>query len=334
MATPVIIGGKRIGKLRASYLLFKESWRFLASDKEMLFIPVIATLLNLFLFGILIAIGAMVASAQGTPLFTGDQLTGLDYLFIFFFYVIGAFTLSLSQAGIINTVYTRIHGGNATLGESLKVAFSHSGSLLVWSAITSTVGLVLNAIAERSALVGKIIAGLIGAGWNVVTFFVIPAMVIDRKSAFASIPHSLRVFKRTWGETLVSNISLGVFFFAAHMLVLLSFVGLIIMGASTHSLALIILAIIAVIIWIIIASLVQSALTGVLKTLLYVYATEQVVPLNFNAELLEAMLVKRGGVTEPIVTPVQSIPAPGSSSVVVEIPVATRSPEAQNTPHY
>ena len=334
MATPVSIGGKRIGKLRASYLLFKESWRFLARDKEMLLIPLVATVLNLFLCGIVVTVAAIAARASGTPLFTGDVLTGLDYAFIFCFYVVGAFTLAISQAGIINTVYTRIHGGDATLGQSLKVAFSHSGSLLVWSAITSTVGLILNAIAERSALIGKIITGLIGAGWNVVTFFVIPAMVIDHKSAFASIPHSLAVFKHTWGETLVSNISLGVFFFAAHMLVLLSFVGIIIMGVSTSSLALIILAIIGAVLWLILASLVQAALSGVLKTLLYVYATERIVPQNFNAELLEAMLAKRGGVTEPVMAAAVPVSGVGPIPAATEMPTAEGLATAPATPHY
>ncbi len=331
MATPVIIAGKRVGKLRASYLLFKESWRFLASDKEMLLIPLVATALNLFLCGIIVSVAAIVARASGTPLFTGDTLTGIDYLFVFCFYVVGAFTLAISQAGIINTVYARIHGGDATLGQSLKVAFSHSGSLLIWSAITSTVGLILNAIAERSALIGKIITGLIGAGWNVVTFFVIPAMVIDQKSAFASIPHSLEVFKRTWGETLVTNISLGVFFFVAHLLVLLSFVGVIIMGASTSSLALIILAIIGAILWLVIASLVQAALAGVLKTLLYVYATERFVPQNFNAELLEAMLAKRGGVTAPVMAGATPMPGVGS---IPEIPDDDVPATTSTAPHY
>jgi hypothetical protein len=281
--------------LRASWLLFKESWRFLAADKEMLFIPLIATVLNIFLFGILITIGAMVSTGMGgDQLFTGDSLSRVDYVFVFAFYVVGAFTLAISQAGIIHTVYTRAHGGNATLGQSLSAAFSHSGSLFVWSLITSTVGLFLRVVSDRSELIGKIVAAVAGAAWAIATFFVVPAMVIDKKSAFASIPHSLTVFKQTWGETIVSNFSLGLFFFMAHMLALLSFVGLIIAGVSIKSLPLILLACVLIVLWLVVTALIQAALQGVIKTLLYMYATENTIPSNFNAELLQAMMTRRG----------------------------------------
>ncbi len=284
-----------MGRWRASFLLFKESWRFLAADKEMLCIPLIATVLNVVLFGILTAIAALVSTGMGAdPIFTGDTLSRIDYAFLFAFYVAGAFTLAISQAGIIHTVYTRAHGGNATLGQSLATAFSHAGSLFVWSLITSTVGLVLRVVSERSELIGKIVAAVTGAAWSIATFFVVPAMVISKKSAFASIPHSLTVFKQTWGETLVSAVSLSLFFFVAHMLALLSFVGLVIAGVSLKSLALILVAFILIVVWLVVASLVQAALQGVIKTLLYIYATEHTIPSNFNAELLQAMFVRRG----------------------------------------
>ena len=311
MATPIIIGGKRIGRLRASFLLFKESWRFLAADKEMLFIPLIATILNIFLFGILITVAALVSSGMGgDPMFTGDTLSRVDYVFIFAFYVVGAFTLAISQAGIIHTVYTRAHDGNATLGQSLGAAFSHAGSLFVWSLITSTVGLVLRIVSDRSELIGKIVAAVTGAAWSIATFFVVPAMVISKKSAFGSIPHSLTVFKQTWGETLVSNFSLSLFFFIANILALLSFVGIVIAGVSIESLPLILLAFVLVIIWIVLASLVQAALQGVIKTLLYIYATENTIPSNFNSELLQAMMSRRGIAPGIVATPAAVVAAP------------------------
>lgn len=325
MATPIIIGGKRISRLRASFLLFKESWRFLAADKEMLFIPLIATIFNIVLFGVLIAVGAIVSAALGgDQLFTGDTLSGVDYIFVFAFYVVGAFTLAISQAGIIHTVYTRAHGGNATLGQSLKAAFSHSGSLFVWSLITSTVGLFLRIVSDRSELIGKLVTALAGAAWSITTFFVVPAMVISKKSAFASIPHSLKVFKQTWGETLVSNFSLGLFFLVAHLLAALSFVGIVIAGVSIKSLALILLAFILIVAWLVVTALIQAALQGVIKTLLYMYATESTVPNNFNAELLEAMLARRGAsapvapaavpIYEPLPTVTSSEGAPAASA--------------------
>lgn len=313
MATPIMLGGKKIGRLRASFLLFKESWRFLAADKELVVIPVITAVLNLALVGLVFTV-FIVSQGGWSALTVGDgadtAINLATYLFAFMIYVVGAFTLAVSQAAIVHTVYTRAHGGNATLGQSLQVAFSHTPSLLVWSLITSTVGMILQQISQRSKIIGAIVAFLLGTAWNVLTYFVIPAMVLDKKSAFAAIPHATTVFKRTWGETLVTNISLGLFFFVAYMLVLASFVGLMIAGISTNNVILTIVAIMFGVVWLIVASLVQAALQGVIKTLLYIYASEDVVPVNFNRELLEAILVRRN------IVPVATTPASVPSAVV------------------
>jgi hypothetical protein len=292
MATPILIGGKRVGRFRASFLLFKESWRFLRADIELLVIPLVMGVINVCLLGLFIGVMAVVSQSQDNPIFTGDSLNSLDYLILFVVYVICAFTLALSQAAITHTVFTRIHNGNATLGQSIMVALRHSGTLLIWSLITSTVGIILKRIADRSALLGRIISGLLGAAWTIATFFVVPAIIIAKKSAVESIPYSITTFRQTWGETLISNITLGLFFFCAHFIALLSFFGMIILGVQIENLLVIIIAIVLGISWLILASLAQAALEGVIKTLLFVYATETTTPLNFNRELLEAMLVR------------------------------------------
>lgn len=312
MKTPIIINGKRIGRWRASILLFRESWRFLAADKELMLIPLITMVLNFVLFGLLFLVAAAVSRSLGVPVFTGDNLQNIDYVYLFGLYVIGAFTLALAQAATVNTVYTRIHGGNASLGESLRIAFSHSGTLFVWALITSTVGLILKSISDRSQILGKIVTSLLGAGWVVVTFFVIPSIVITKKSAFEAIPHSLSTFKRTWGETFISNITLGVAFFLMYLVAIAAVVGLIIGGIQLQNSLLIIIAIILGVLWIIFASLAQSALQGILKTLLYVYATEDRVPSNFNSELLEAML----GRQKPTVALTSTTVVGGESEVI------------------
>lgn len=302
MATPILIGGKRIGRIRASWLLFKESWRFLAADKELLLIPVAALVLNLCLLGIVIGSTVLLTQNSENPLFTGDTLHTLDYVVLFMVYVVGAFTLALSQAAITHTVYTRLHNGNARLGESISVALSHAGTLFVWALITSTVGVILRMIAERSQLIGKIVAALMGAAWAIATFFVIPAIVIDKKGAVESIPFSITTFKRTWGETIVSNITLGLFFFLAYMLAIISVVGMIILGVYAENLIIILTALIIGVAWLVMASLAQAALEGVIKTVLYIYATDATTPTNFNRELLEAMMVRNPRSTS-VVTP-------------------------------
>jgi len=287
-----MIEGKQVGRLKASWLLCKESWRFLSLDREMLWVSPITALLNLFLLGVIFGGFVIMYVASGATWSDPTSTRVVQYGVLFVCYVAGAFSLALGQAAIVHTVYTRVHGGDATLSQSLKVAFSHSGSLLVWSCITSTVGVVLHAVSKHK-IAGLIVAALLGTAWGVLTYFVVPAMVIDKKSAFGSIPRSASVFKQNWGETLVSNISLGAVFFLAHFLVLMSFIGLTVVTLSLHNIPLFVLLCVSMVIWMIVANIVLSTLNAVIRTLLYVYATENVVPQNFNTELLSAMLQKR-----------------------------------------
>lgn len=289
---PITINGQRIGKMRASWMLFKETWRFLKADKELLALPVLSLVLNLVLFGILVAAFILVYGTSGLAFTEEGALSITQYAFIFGCYVVGAFSLALGQASVAHTVFTRAHGQDATLGQSLKVAFAHWQSLFIWSLITSTVGIILRVISDRSQIVGKIVAALLGAAWSVLTYFVVPAMVIDKKDAFSSMKTSGEVFRRTWGEMLISNISLTLIFVIMHVLGLLAVVGLSIYGTMINATPLIVIGIILYLVWFIGVVLVSSVMGSILKTLLYIYASETSRPTNFNEELLSQMLVR------------------------------------------
>lgn len=283
---PIILEGTKISRVRASWLLFKESWRFLRADKEIFWIPIITGLLNIIFFGLVCV--AFVAGVIGFSISEGNRYA--PYVFLFGVYLASAFTLALSQASITHIVFRRLHGENATLSEGLGVAFAHVLPLLVWSALASTVGVVLNAIVERSQLLGRIVAVFLGAAWSVLTYFAVPAMVLDNKGAFAAIRHSGTVFRKTWGEMLVSNVSLGLVFFVAHIVVITAMIGVAIFGIAAESIVITILALVLLVAWVFFSTLVHMSLEAILKTLLYVYASERSVPTNFNRELLEQML--------------------------------------------
>ncbi len=257
-------------------------------------VPILSCLLHVLFFGVLVALMLFISLGSATDI-SEDSPIWLGLLF--FTYVVGAFIFAFSQAVISHIVYVRAHGGNATLGEGFLRALSHSLSLFVWSLITSTVGIVLHLLSERSQLLGKIVALLLGAAWGILTYFVVPAMVIGNKSAFAAIPQSGRVFKTTWGETVVSNISYTLIFVLLFVALFLSGVGLVV---AALSLSMSSLAVFIIFVWLlafVFLSLVSSIFGGILKTLLYMYAAEGVVPENFNRELVEKMLARKTAIS-------------------------------------
>ena len=298
MATPLVIGGKPIGRMRASILLFKETFRFFWADKEMLWVPIITLLLQLVIIGV--AVVACIFTGfppdeETTNVSSSQNAFGLVGLLIF--YTACAFTVVSAQATITHIVYTRIHGGDASLGQGIGVAIKNAGKLLLWALITSTVGLILRLIAERSALLMKIVIAIIGAAWSVLTYFTVSAIIIDKKPVTDAIKHSGLVFRRTWGETIVTSISFGLAFFLFYAVLILGIVGVLaVSGTLLGSHGLFVVSLICGVVFIValIGSIIlSSVLDSVLRTLLYVYASENITPTNFNSELLEKMLVRK-----------------------------------------
>jgi len=312
--SPVVIRGQKVGRLRASWLLFKESWRFFRSDSEMIWIPLVFCAMNLVLLAFIFGVSVLVWLSLGMA--GESEVPGyVWYIGMFTVYAAAAFSVALSQAAVVHTVATRARGGDATLSESLRAAFSFSGTLFVWALITSTVGIILHYLAERSQLLGKIVAWVLGTAWSVLTYFVVTAVVLEKQTAFPAIKRSGAVFRSTWGETFVSNISLGLVFMLAHAIAIVLFIGAIVLGVLSGWTVSYIVAFVLLIIWFSVAAVVYEVLHAVLKTLLYMYATEQSLPANFDQELLSSMLGRQREATT-LVTPTDTTagPAVGTSS--------------------
>lgn len=125
----IVLNGQKIGRFRASRLLFVETFRFLWADKEIFWVPVIALIAQFFILGI-----ALFAVCIPAGIFVeggGDiSLSTLEYGILFVLYVISASVLACYQPVITHIVYTRIYGGNETLGDGFEVAMSRAPRLL------------------------------------------------------------------------------------------------------------------------------------------------------------------------------------------------------------
>ena len=75
--------------------------------------------------------------------------------------------------------------------------------------MSATVGMVLRAISDRGGIVGAIVASLIGVVWNVVTFLVVPILVIEGVGPVEAIKRSGGLLRKTWGEQLPATSASG-----------------------------------------------------------------------------------------------------------------------------
>jgi hypothetical protein len=160
---------------------------------------------------------------------------------------------------------------------ALEIANSRLHRLLPWAIVTATVTMVLQAIEERFGIIGTIVARLVGLAWNLVTFLVVPILVLEDLGVGDALKRSKDLFKKTWGENVIGQFGLG----AVGMLASLPGLVLIGVGVALGTAGLIVLGTVGVI-WLVAAAVVVSALSGIYRTALYHYAANGQVPGEFS----------------------------------------------------
>jgi len=263
-----------------SFTLIKESWRVISLDKEILLFPVLSgvALLLILLSFVLPVLFLGFFKSSVPPLEDGLFLVGL-----FLFYLLCYFVVIYFNTALITCARMRLTGGNPVFMDGIRNANAHIVPIFIWAMISATVGLVLHLIQEKAGFIGQIVVGLIGAAWGLITYFVIPVMIFEEKGPVPAIKQSVSLFRKTWGETLVGQVSIGIIF------VLLGIVGIVPVAFALifGSFTLFVLLLAVFIIYLAILMVIGSSLQGVFNTALYLYATTGNVPEAYSKELVE-----------------------------------------------
>jgi hypothetical protein len=213
----------------------------------------------------------------------------LYYGVLFVFYVCNYFVVVFFNSAIVACATLRMSGGNPTLGDGFRAASSRLPVIAGWALVSATVGLILRVIEDRSDKVGRFVAGLLGAAWTVVSFLVIPILVVENKNPFAALKDSTALLKKTWGEQVVGNFSFGLIFF---VLMLVAAVP-VVLALFSGSMVAIIVSIALAVAYLIVLALVQSALQSIFQAALFLYARDGQVPEGFEADLLGNAMTSR-----------------------------------------
>jgi hypothetical protein len=261
-----------------SWDLVKESFNVLRKDKEIMLFPVISGITALLLLASFVA-----------PLFFlgGTENSGafdvLWLVWLFAYYVLSYFIVIFFNVGLVTCAHIRLSGGDPTFRDGLNNAFKNIGKIFVWALIAATVGMVLNMLSRKAGFIGKIIIALIGMAWSLLTFFVVPVMIFEGVGPMESIKRSGSLFKKTWGENIVGRASMGFVFF---LLIIGGAIVLLVPAFVSGMPLAIIAAIVLLVAYVVVLSIVSSSLDGIFTTALYIYATTGKVPEAFKPELV------------------------------------------------
>ncbi len=263
-----------------SWELVKASYEVLKQDKELLWFPVMSTvgtiIVTILFFIPLASTGLLevMSSGAGEEMTQGQMIMGL--IIAFLFYLVMYTVIIFSQVALIGAAMIRLNGGDPTVRDGFRIASERIGAILGYAAISATVGMILQAIrGNEDNFVGQIVASLLGTAWSIITFLVVPVLVIEKVGPIQAIKRSTQLLKKTWGEQLIASAGIGLVGFLATLAV--AFVigaPLLLIASAINSTAITILAVLIVVVVIMGISLFFSTLSGIFQAALYRYATE------------------------------------------------------------
>ena len=296
--TPIpAVSAIKMGRFRASYLLVVESFELLRKDKEVIFFPILSTIFNLIVFA------ALALFFYTTLYFSGVESKNMEdpeggfavvnYIFIFLVYLASIFITTFFNAGLVSIVLARINGQDLSFSDGIKNSLRNIWKIFAWSLIAATLGLIMKIIFDRSRLLGRIVISILGATWGVLTFFIVPVLVSENKSALASIKESSITFKRVWGETLIMNFSMGLFFGIVYLLGFVACFAIFIATLFLGNFYVILMAAFLAIIFFVVTAVISSTLNAIFKVVLYEYARYGRMPANFTPKLILNAIKKK-----------------------------------------
>jgi hypothetical protein len=275
-------------RIRNSFSLAGSSFQLLRSDKQLLLFPVLSGICSLF-----VLIAFLLPLAIFPDLLKGFEAQGPQgqaqvplwvYPVAFVFYFCNYFVVIFFNSALIGCAVLRFNGQQATLGDGLRVAWSRLPQIAAWAVVSATVGLLLKMIENAHEQLGRIISGLLGTAWTIMTYFVVPVLVVEKVGPVDAVKRSVEILKQTWGEALVGNVGIGLIVFLLLLpALLLGVIGFMLLSSAPPvGIFVLVLAALYLIVWLALG----PTLNGIFVAALYQYASHRTVPEGFEGAAL------------------------------------------------
>jgi len=277
--------------LSRSWMITKLTFGVINKDRELLWFALLS-----FIFSALFAVAMIFPSIIPALMnngFSQESLEVYQYGIIFTTYFGLAFIATFFNVCVVYTTKIRFEGGNATFGESIKFAFTRISLIFQWSLLSATVGLLLRILQDLASNLGKagqlvanILISLLGMAWSIVTIFVVPVLVYEGLGPIDALKKSTQVIKKTWGESLVKALGLGLIQFLVFVMMILASIALTYVLTSAFDTVGLLIGISVGALLLLLTAMVFTVASTIFNTALYVYANNNLVASGFNEEVV------------------------------------------------
>ena len=209
----------------------KLSMSVVKKDPELMVYMILAGVMSL---ACLIGMSMPQFLEMGWAVNADGSFTGTYLGFTFVGYMVLSIVVVFWNCAIIANANIRLTGGDPKFADGVNAALKRLPIIIVWGIIAGTVGLLfkfLEGVARSSdhpaaAALATVIHVIGGLAWWVMTFFMIPHLILENKSIGDALKASKATFFDTWGENIVSGLGIGAIAFLFGIPIVLLTIGL------------------------------------------------------------------------------------------------------------
>lgn len=273
-----------------SWRLFQASWGVLRDDKRLMLFPLISSIATL---AIVASLAYPVWVMRVEHIDGSASMSGPGWMVLGLGYFILTYVTIFCNAALIVAANERLTGtGPGTVSSGFAGAWAKAGAIVPWALLSCTVTLVLRALEERSGLLGRIVMSIVGIAWSLVTYLVVPVIVLEGGTMGQALSRSSKLFKHTWGENMIGNAGFG----AVTVIGFLGAMALVMLGAMSGSAVLISLTFMIAMVFLFLLFEAVAAMSGIYRVALYRFATDGEPPSAFRQfDFAQAFKPKKRG---------------------------------------
>jgi len=261
--------------------LIIRSFAVLRKDPKLMLFPALSGMFGLALVALCFYSPWSDAVLNRPPNSSSIGVVGYGKLFLV--YCVFNIAVVFCNCALAACVQIRFAGGVPTLADGWSRAATRIRPIALWGLLSATFGVLLRAIGNRLGFLGEVATWLIGFAWELVTYFMVPVLVIEELGVRGSIRRSSGLLRGSWGEQLVVNLSLGWIF------VLFAIPG-VVLGVLGHTAS---LGPVPAVLYFTLLIVVLTAVQGIFEVALYRYAVSGEPPEGYAAPMLNGAFSRR-----------------------------------------
>lgn len=214
-----------MGSWSESRTVTRQCFSVVKENPYMLLFPVVAAVVGLVVVFVVAGAGLAIlgvnqiaeqtaAVADGGDVSTSAIVVGIVVLVLAGY--LATLVAQICMGGLVKAADEELQGRDSSFGAGLSAALGRLGPLLGWAAIQTLVGWFLSAIQGNGSsdnvvvtIVRTLLASLAAMAWSLITFFVLPLIILRGKGPVAAIKESVSMLRATWGKQLAGGLRIG-----------------------------------------------------------------------------------------------------------------------------